>query len=326
MTDVPNPPLIDGGADRAPLVPGFVAADLTQRVLGRLLDAVVAVVVAYGLPLLALTLYRSPETLIGYVVLMLVVAVVMLVLPFLLSSLVGYALLGLRFVDVRTGRPSGGKVVGKYLLEGLLPFVGMVIAAATLDQHQRTWYDRFVGVQLVRWRDRDASVAGELPWRQPSTPPREAPDVPGTGWPASGPAGPSRPSPVPALPRSGQDETAGSPAPRVPSATITLDNGQVVPLDSPVLLGRDPSPMAVVPGGRPHPVEDAPRSISKTHLAVGCDGPGCWVVDLNSTNGSRIEGRAGSVRCVPWVRAPLVDGDVVRYGDRSLTLNGHHHG
>ncbi|GGI40644.1 hypothetical protein GCM10010988_30110 [Cnuibacter physcomitrellae] len=102
------------------------------------------------------------------------------------------------------------------------------------------------------------------------------------------------------------------------AASFTLDSGEVFPITSGGVIGRDPVPasgaMAIrLPG-------DA-LSVSKTHLEFGLDGGAVWVLDRNSTNGSSIVDPRGFERVLTSGRREVVgDGDRVRIGTRSFTV------
>ena len=67
--------------------------------------------------------------------------------------------------------------------------------------------------------------------------------------------------------------------------------GELVPLDREIFVGRDPSPPRIPGGALPHLVAvPSPRSdVSRTHLGVRQLGASVIVTDLKSTNGSTVE-------------------------------------
>jgi predicted component of type VI protein secretion system len=90
---------------------------------------------------------------------------------------------------------------------------------------------------------------------------------------------------------------------------------------STLLLGRGPTPRAGETPGVLLSVADPHRSVSKTHLAIGVDGGGAWVVDRSSTNGTVVTLPDGArILCVPERRVRLVPGASVAFGDAALTL------
>ena len=88
-----------------------------------------------------------------------------------------------------------------------------------------------------------------------------------------------------------------------------------------MLVGRNPAPRAGETVGTLVAVEDPARSVSKTHLLVGVDGAGVWVVDRSSTNGTVVTLPDGQrILCVPERRVRLVSGARVDFGDHGFTL------
>jgi len=118
------------------------------------------------------------------------------------------------------------------------------------------------------------------------------------------------------------------PAPRVPTLTepdpggwrLVADTGESVRLEGSAVVGRDP---AAVPGVR-HLVtlRSDDGSLSRSHVRVGPVADGRLVLlDESSTNGTVLV-RGGVVRPVPRGRPfPLLEGDRVQLGDRSLTVH-----
>lgn len=327
-------------------VHGYRVVEVADRVKGRAIDAAIGAAIGV-LPYLPLLLApASPNAAAtGFVVSLVVILVVGLLgvcCMGVLSSTMGYALLGFRFIDAHTGAPPTWKVLGKYALQSALPIAGIVIAIVTMDRDQRNWFDRQLGLQLVHWERRAAATTVRADLQDGERPPhRESVDQPrGPAFPerdagvqtGSGPivdlADPTTftaPA-VPALlfdpesPASPPASPVGAPVAAASRPTVVLDTGETVRLDTPVLLGRDPGTIPAVPNARPHQVRDAERSLSKTHLAVGSDEAGVWVMDCHSTNGSRLDSAGMTVLLAPWTRVPVHVGDVVRYGDRSLTI------
>ena len=113
---------------------------------------------------------------------------------------------------------------------------------------------------------------------------------------------------------------AGGPAP-VAVLRIRLDDGRDFQLDRSVLVGRNP----VGQPGEQHAqllaVDDPGRSISKTHLHLLTDGPGIWVTDRNSTNGSAVTTPNGArTPLAPGVPTFVTPGSSVHFGDRTFYL------
>ena len=118
--------------------------------------------------------------------------------------------------------------------------------------------------------------------------------------------------------------TDAPPASASPAATgwvVELDSGDRISIEGLALLGRAPVAHA---GDRVRhlvPLRSQDMSVSKTHaqLEVAPDGA-LVVMDRGSTNGSVVV-RAGVARELAAGRpVTLLDGDVVRLGDRALRV------
>jgi hypothetical protein len=104
-----------------------------------------------------------------------------------------------------------------------------------------------------------------------------------------------------------------------PSYAVVFDTGEQVRLDQPVIVGRAP---ALTPGeaGTLLAINDPDYSISKTHLAVGADSDGPWVMDRHSLNGTAIVRSEGEIACPPGERVLVSLGDTVYFGNRRFAL------
>jgi pSer/pThr/pTyr-binding forkhead associated (FHA) protein len=103
---------------------------------------------------------------------------------------------------------------------------------------------------------------------------------------------------------------------------VSFDTGQEVPVDGPVLVGRRPEAR---PGEAVQHLVALPSpdmSLSRTHAHIGIAGDGALVVtDRDSTNGSTLT-RQGVSRPLSGGRpTTLLDGDLVRFGDRSMQVS-----
>ncbi len=101
---------------------------------------------------------------------------------------------------------------------------------------------------------------------------------------------------------------------------VGLDDGRELPIIGVVLLGRNPQ-------GRPGEevelvkVADPTRTVSKTHLAIGVDAYGIYVMDRGSTNGSSVTSAGGvSTPCPPGDVIGVSEGNVVSFGDHWLEI------
>lgn len=113
------------------------------------------------------------------------------------------------------------------------------------------------------------------------------------------------------------------PEPEVPLAyEIVLDDGEVLPGEGQVLLGRR---SGYWPDGSVEPgvtwIADETRTVSRRHVLLDFTGPGAVVVDQRSANGTFITDRYGRTeRCEPGVAVPITAEHVVSFGPRWLVL------
>ena len=102
---------------------------------------------------------------------------------------------------------------------------------------------------------------------------------------------------------------------------LSFDTGERVAVDGPVLVGRRPSarPGEAVRHLVALPSQD--MSLSKTHAQVGVAVDGALVVmDRGSTNGSVLTRQGVSRPLSGGKPTTLLEGDVVRFGDRSMEV------
>lgn len=144
-----------------------------------------------------------------------------------------------------------------------------------------------------------------------------------------GPSTGSGTAPVPAVPHAqgpveGHAAAASqsTPAESAPGIrfVIVLDTGQRIDIRGLTLIGRAPAPTAGDGSAQLVPVDDDTRSVSKTHLAIALTRRGITATDRNSTNGSAILRQGAEHLLVGGQPAELRGGDVIRFGDRSLTV------
>jgi pSer/pThr/pTyr-binding forkhead associated (FHA) protein len=104
-----------------------------------------------------------------------------------------------------------------------------------------------------------------------------------------------------------------------PAAGWKLVGPTTIPLAGTVIVGREPS-TTLVAGASAVVVDDAARSMSKTHAALVVVGEKLTVEDLDSTNGVYIS-RDGSERRIPALTpTELTVGDTVLFGDVAFTV------
>jgi uncharacterized RDD family membrane protein YckC len=118
------------------------------------------------------------------------------------------------------------------------------------------------------------------------------------------------------------DQTAGgSGSPYVQDWSILLDDGRRIAVEGLVLLGRNPQPKAGEEDAQLIKIADETRTVSKSHLAVGVDAGGVYVVDRGSTNGSTVSTTNGmSSRCRPGEMVRVGDGAIVSIGDHWIEI------
>lgn len=102
------------------------------------------------------------------------------------------------------------------------------------------------------------------------------------------------------------------------AVALELSDGRTLPVDGVLLVGRNP-----VGTGREKLVRvvDPARSVSKTHLQLGVDALGPWVVDRGSTNGTLVTLADGQqIVCGAEQRVRLPLGSTVSFGDCGLRV------
>jgi uncharacterized RDD family membrane protein YckC len=119
-----------------------------------------------------------------------------------------------------------------------------------------------------------------------------------------------------------QDRTAVAPrSPYLQEWSILLDDGRRIALDGLVLLGRNPQPKAGEEDAQLIKIADETRTVSKSHLVVGVDAGGVYVVDRGSTNGSTVSTTNGmSTRCKAGEMVRVGEGAIVSIGDHWLEI------
>jgi len=103
--------------------------------------------------------------------------------------------------------------------------------------------------------------------------------------------------------------------------SILLDDGRRIALDGLILLGRNPQPNAGEEDAQLIKIADETRTVSKSHLAIGLDAGGVYVVDRGSTNGSTVSTTKGmSTRCKAGEMVRVGEGAIVSIGDHWLEI------
>ena len=102
---------------------------------------------------------------------------------------------------------------------------------------------------------------------------------------------------------------------------IRLDDGRQVPLTRTLLLGRDPAPRPTDPDVELVAAGEPSSTVSRTHLALGVDHRGVFLVDRGSTNGTAVRGPNGELQpCPAETMVRLAEGQVVSFGERRFQL------
>ena len=113
----------------------------------------------------------------------------------------------------------------------------------------------------------------------------------------------------------------GHRSPYVQDWSILLDDGRRIVIEGLVLLGRNPQPKAGEEDAQLIKIADETRTVSKSHLAVGVDAGGLYIVDRGSTNGSTVSTTNGmSSRCRAGEMVRVGDGAIVSIGDHWLEI------
>lgn len=110
---------------------------------------------------------------------------------------------------------------------------------------------------------------------------------------------------------------------RYDTARVTFDTGVTYPFGGTIVLGRNPLAPASHPTASPVPVDDPQRTVSKTHVALTATREGVLVEDLHSTGGTVVVRADGEeMPVLPGAPVQACAGDTVRYGQRSVVIDG----
>ncbi len=134
---------------------------------------------------------------------------------------------------------------------------------------------------------------------------------------AAVPAAEHAPAPAEAPERTKAREVSAVP----PRWRVTFDNGETFVVEGLALVGRRPEPRPGEPVHHLVPLQSGDMSLSKTHAQFQVAAGGELVVmDRGSTNGSILVRKGISRELTAGKPATLVPGDVVRFGDRQMTV------
>lgn len=347
-------------AHRAPLAPDrpSAPADLERRLHAYALDRVpgwgLPLLLAWGLEATGRPLWL---VLLGPLALALALVATQAALLGLRGATPGMALTGLRLEAAGTGGPIGlPAALRRQAVLALAgpPTFGLGLATlawtAATDPtgRRRGWHDEVAGSVVVDVRPLpDVEVVAQapqpivnltamrlVPAERPERPDR--PETPAPGVRADTTPTPDAP-PVPAPtvvpgrrraePALAAPATRAAPTPPVPPRRraawrVEVDTGESVPVEGLVLLGRGPQPGPGEEGARLVPLASQDMSVSKTHAQIQPSEDGSLVVtDRGSTNGSVLIRQGVPRHLSPGRPVTLVDGDVLRLGDRVLEVS-----
>lgn len=185
-----------------------------------------------------------------------------------------------------------------------------------------------------------ASVHGgfvdSTPWSKPAAPAQAATPPPparpdrhvdvvplqarvGSEPPAAAPQGPRTPMPPAPQPAPASDQTILAPhAGAERTVWLRLDDATRLDLTNSVVIGRDPLLPPDLATATPLAMTDPTMQLSKTHVALGSDPGGVWVVDLYSTNGVSITPpqAAGAAPVPPGQLVVAAPGARIGFGGR----------
>lgn len=265
----------------------------------------------------------------------------------------GKAMTGLRVVGL-DGRPLGVPLaLLRVLLLGFLTLPTAGIGIATLawtavtspDGRRRGVHDQLTRAVVVDVRPvpevveatdaRPRQIVNLTALRLMPAPPTAPPSPTATVAVPTGPTGPTGPPPS-APPRAAGPTLPPGPPPTAPPTAplsrpapaqtvrawrVSFDTGESFVVEGLALVGRRPEPRGDEPVRHVVPLASSDMSVSKTHAQFQVVPDGALVVmDRGSTNGSLLVRQGVSRPLTAGRPATLLDGDTVRFGDRSMTV------
>jgi uncharacterized RDD family membrane protein YckC len=232
----------------------------------------------------------------------------------------GKAALGLRVVHVETWAPIGVRLAlvrGGVLGLAAVPTLGLGLATlawtAATDRsgRRRGWHDLVARSVVVDVRP-ETVMTVEADARSPQlvnlTAMRLVPAAPA-------PVVPRDPRRTPAT------SAVTTPTAR-PRWVLGFDTGEQVLVDGLVLVGRDPEAHQGEAVAHLVALPSPDGSLSRTHAQIGVADDGALVfMDRGSTNGSMLTRERVSRPLTGGRPATLLEGDVVRFGDRAMHVS-----
>lgn len=106
-----------------------------------------------------------------------------------------------------------------------------------------------------------------------------------------------------------------------PTRTVRLHfpDGLTLAVAGPTILGRKPEPREA--GQQALTVDDAGRTVSRSHALLGFDGEQLTLTDLGSANGTAILRGGVEQRLEPGAPAETYEGDTIRLGELAFTVS-----
>lgn len=243
----------------------------------------------------------------------------------------GMRLDSIQIVGFSDGRPIGW---GRVLIRGLVfaglsvTAVGLLAMIVAMGRHPRRqgWHDLAADAVVIKERplipprskaaaQQGIPAAGRTPVAAPA--PLVAAAIPEVE-PVPDPILRTEATPIPGP----QPERAMAHDRRVDGQwSLRLDDGRDLGIDGLVLLGRNPQPRVGEEDATLVKVVDHGRTVSKSHLAVGVDVRGLYVMDRGSTNGTTVTTPDGTQRpCPPGDLVDVASGSIVSFGDHWLEV------
>ena len=330
----PSAPARDTG-----LPPGVRVGPLGRRFVAYLVDSVVPAAAATLVNLGARGERVSVPLVVLGVLLGLAWLVVFLQQLATRAASPGMRLLKLQLVGFLDGRPVGwGRAVLRWLVFTALGVTGLgallLLVSLLVSPRRQGWHDRAANAVVIVQRplaprpprNRTAAAPAEAPRPEPAAPapaPAPAPvSAAVAGDPALGPElAPLAGEPTTSAPTQ-RDAANGSERRTILDGWVAeLDDGREVVVRGLVLLGRNPQPGEGEVDAELVKLPDESRTVSKTHLTLGVDDAGLFVVDRGSTNGSTVTAPGEPTVPVGAFHAvSVVDGSVVSIGDHWVRI------
>lgn len=339
------------------LPPGVEVAPLTARFIAFLVDFLAPVAVMITVLAIAGALDPGAGRVLLNVLAVLIGIGLALVVSWMYATRAagpGMRLMKLQLVGMTDGRPIGWarfllRAAALWVLIG--SFIGLIALVVFLPRNPRrqALHDFLVDSVVIAERPlappqagSAASVGqGSLPPQQAAPPPQPVygPHASPYRQPEPAAAQPYPPVPVPVPPNPASTQFPAAPPPPVvtgpseyPRTATTarsqhegwvagLDDGRDLEVAGLILLGRNPQGRPGEDDAELIKIVDETRTVSKTHLAVGVDQSGMFVMDRGSTNGSSVTSAGGvSTPCPPGDVIHVAEGNIVSFGDHWLEI------